>query len=173
MNKICITFFAAILALSFSGTRLYAQETPAETEKLKHSIGAGAGFTTGYGLSYRYRPAKFGVQVNFAPYSNKDVSRFSTGVTFLYTLIENKMSNLYLYQGNHHYYESYLATYYTGQNSYSTQRFTENYFNNGLGVGIELIAAKRVGINIMGGYAAYRNFEQLNITGEVGVYYKF
>ncbi|MGZ5245339.1 MAG: hypothetical protein ACXWD4_15565, partial [Bacteroidia bacterium] len=125
MNKIYFAFFALLFISAIQDTKLYAQDAPANPEKLKHSIGAGAGFTTGYGLSYRYRPGKFGVQVNFAPYSNKDVSRFSTGLTFLYTLIENKMSNLYLYQGNHHYYDSHLETFYTGPDTYTTKRVTD------------------------------------------------
>ncbi|MGZ5281295.1 MAG: hypothetical protein ACXWEY_03365 [Bacteroidia bacterium] len=167
---------ALVICMSLSITNLQAQSTENEdTETLKHSIGAGAGFTTGYGLSYRYRPGKFGGQINFAPYSNNDVSRYSAGLTFLYTIIENKVSNLYLYQGNHFYYNSQLEWVYdpTSSSNSRMERVTESYLNNGLGFGIELIVAKRVGINLMAGYAGYRNFSQLNITGEGALYYKF
>lgn len=160
-------------------TTLYAQEADKNepVQKLKHSLGAAAGFTTGYGISYRYWPKKFGIQATFAPYSTKNKRLFSTGLTFLYSLLENEGSNLYLYQGNHFFYEStYRNDYYSNNTANSTNRSwkTDNSFlNNGLGFGIELIAAKRVGINLMAGYAFYKNFEQLNLTGEFGLFYKF
>ncbi len=53
------------------------------------------------------------------------------------------------------------------------ERITENYFNVGVGIGIEVTLAKRVGLNLMTGYAAYDNFNKLNITGEAALYYKF
>ena len=33
--------------------------------------------------------------------------------------------------------------------------------------------AKRIGLNLMAGYAFYNNFKQLNVTGEAALYYKF
>jgi len=74
----------------------------------KHGLGAGAGFTTGYGLSYRYTPNKWGAQVNFAPYKDNETERYSVGLTFLYKLIENTNTSLYAYQGNHYYYNSQI-----------------------------------------------------------------
>ncbi len=52
-------------------------------------------------------------------------------------------------------------------------RKTEQYFNNGIGFGIEIIMAKRISLNLMAGYAFYDNFRKLNITGETALYYKF
>jgi hypothetical protein len=143
----------------------------------KHSLGAGIGFTTGYGLSYRYTPSLFGVQLNFAPYHDKTIDRYSVGVTFLYTLIKNRISSLYVYQGNHYYYNSEMVSIYDPNKPYDpdpkTERKTTSYFNNGLGFGIEFIIARRIGFNLMAGYASYSNFEQLNLTGETALYYKF
>jgi hypothetical protein len=141
----------------------------------KYGIGGGAGFATGYGLSFRYMPKKFGGQINFAPYKTKETERYSIGITMLYTLIESKVSNLYLYQANHYYYNSQMNYVYdpSKPNSQDMERVTEAYFNNGLGFGIEIIMAKRIGLNLMAGYAFYDNFNQLNVTGEAALYYKF
>lgn len=175
-SKTIFTLLLMSMMLLFS-IRLVAQNATEETspEKFKHAIGAGAGFTTGYGLSYRYTPGKFGIQVNFAPYHDNETDRYSIGLTPLYFLIQNKGSNLYIYQGNHYYYNSQL-TYVYDPNMPASQdqvRTKEGYFNNGLGIGVEFIILKRIGFNLMAGYAAYKNFEQLNVTGETGLYYKF
>lgn len=155
------------------------QET---NEKFKHSIGAGAGFTTGYGLSYRFMPGKFGGQINFAPFHNDEIDRYSAGLSLLYVLIESRTSSFYLYQGNHYFYNSQMVYYWEPKDPepfpipepmYYKRRTTEAYFNNGLGIGIEFVLLERIGFNIMAGYAFYRNFEQLNFTGETGLYYKF
>ncbi|MBC7382549.1 MAG: hypothetical protein H7296_06070 [Bacteroidia bacterium] len=140
----------------------------------KHAVGAGAGFTTGYGLSYRFSASKYAFQLNFAPYHDKELDRYSIGLTFLYTLIKNKITSLYLYQGNHYYYNSQIIDFYNPNNPDPVkQRVTSNYINNGIGFGIEIIIAKRIGLNLMGGYAFYRNFKDLNLTGETALFYKF
>ena len=97
--------FRIVLILIFSSTMLFAQDTikRAAEPHYKYGIGGGAGFATGYGLSFRYIPKKFGAQVNFAPFKNKETERYSAGVTFIYMLIESKISNLFLYQANHYY----------------------------------------------------------------------
>ncbi len=169
-------FFLFILALLFSNSRLLAQDSiNKKTEKeYKYAIGAGAGFCTGYGLSFRYHPNRFGGQINFGPYTDKETDRYSIGLTLLYTLIESKISNLYLYQGNHYYYNSQTNYIYNpGSPDPDKKRSTESYINNGLGFGIELILAKRIGFHLMAGYAFYSNFEKVNLTGETALYYKF
>lgn len=147
-------------------------------EKMNHAIGIGAGFTTGLGLSYRYMPVKFGVQVNFAPFTNTNVTMFSTGVTFLYNLIPGKVATLYLYQGNHFYYFREVQYFpdpgIIGNNTAATRHLQlDRYFNNGVGFGIEMLFAHRIGFNLMAGYAAYNNFTGINVTGETGLYFKF
>lgn len=166
--------FLLILLLCAAASLKAQQVHDLPEKKFKHEIGAGAGFTTGYGLSYRYRPCRFGAQVNFAPYVDSETSRYSLGLTFLYTLVESKYSNLFIYQGNHYYYNSETVdTYYPYQMNPVKVRTSESYFNNGVGMGIEIIIARRVGFNIMAGYAAYKNFTQLNVTGETALYFKF
>lgn len=146
----------------------------------KHAIGVAAGFTTAYGLSYRYTPNRFGVQATFAPFSNKTITNISTGLTFTYTLIPGNTTSLYLYQGNHFFYHTETLYYYDAAKtmqapdatSYS-DRQNEHFFNNGVGFGMEILFAKRIGFNLMAGYASYVNFTQINVTGEVGLYFKF
>ena len=171
-----LTLISHFIYLTLSGQDLNNQESD---KKYNHEIGAGAGFTTGYGLSYRYMPTKYGFQINFAPYHDKEIHRYSVGLTFTYTIIENKMSRLFLYQGNHFYYNSQLVyvsdpdptkPYNPGSKK---ERISDRYVNNGVGFGIELIIVKRIGFNLMAGYASYRNFEELNLTGETALYYKF
>jgi hypothetical protein len=170
--SICFTFFALLLNIDVNG-----QDTLNKNplQEYKFGIGGGAGFATGYGLSFKYLPRKLGAQVNFAPFKNKETERYSVGLTAIYLLIQSKISNLYLYQANHYYYNS-QTEYIYDPNKPDVQektRRTEAYFNNGVGFGIEIIIAKRIGFNLMAGYAFYDNFNQLNVTGETALYYKF
>lgn len=157
----------------FSSYFTYAQDTIVlhKQNELKYGIGAGAGFATGYGLSFKYLPKKWGAQINFAPFKNTTVERYSAGITFLYTIKDNKSTNLFVYQANHYYYSTY-----TQNNPLNGEKIvyeTTQYINNGLGFGIEAILAKRIGLNLMAGYAFYKNFTQVNVTGETALYYKF
>ncbi len=44
--------------------------------------------------------------------------------------------------------------------------------NNGVGIGMELVAGKHIGFNFMGGYAGYDSFNTINLTGEIGIFFK-
>lgn len=172
----CLLFFLVLGCPRLIGQNSNMQDS---LKRQKHSIGAGAGFTTGYGLAYRYMPSRFGGQINFAPYHNSETDKYSIGITFLYRLIETKTTNLFLYQGNHYYYNSQLVYIYDQPKSVQTDQVaskhwqTESYVNNGFGIGIELIIAKRIGLNLMSGYALYKNFTQVNFTGETALFFKF
>ncbi|MES2139693.1 MAG: hypothetical protein V4511_08275 [Bacteroidota bacterium] len=172
-----VLFFNSVLILLFSTSMVKAQDSAKNLPEVhyKYGIGGGAGFATGYGLSFRYIPKKIGGQINFAPFKNKETERYSVGLTLIYILIESKITNLFLYQANHYYYNSQMIYIYDPNlpDSQGKVRNTESYFNNGLGFGIEIIMAKRVGLNLMAGYAFYNNFTQLNVTGEAALYYKF
>lgn len=169
---VCLLISGAIL---ISTDQSYAQDSTSINPKYKFGIGGGAGFATGYGLSFRYIPKRFGGQINFAPYKDKETSRYSVGVTFIYMLIESRITNLFLYQANHYYYNSQMQYIYDPNfpENQEMQKVTESYVNNGLGFGIEIIFAKRIGLNLMAGYAFYKNFTQLNVTGEAALYFKF
>jgi hypothetical protein len=151
-----------ILFVFQGNTTLKAQYAAENNEPLIHALGVAAGFTTGYGLSYRFFPNKFGVQTTFAPYSDNNRATYSIGLTLLYKISESENINLLLYQGNQYYY-----------NKNKDNNTVSKYFNNGLGIGIEFIIQKRFSCNFMGGYAGYENFNKVNFTAEVALYYKF
>jgi len=136
-----------------------------EPFRLKHNLGVATGFTTGWGLAYRYFPGKLGYQVNMIGYKDVDKGDLSIGGTLLYSLYTNYYSNLYLYQANSYYYK-YPAYAYGGL-------LTPNTFNQGFGFGIELIAAKYLSFNLMLGYGALRNWTVISPTVEVALFYKF
>ncbi|MFO7791271.1 MAG: hypothetical protein R6V32_11960 [Bacteroidales bacterium] len=132
------------------------EETESQIEQYKHGIGAAAGFTTGYGLSYRYYYDRFVFQGTFAPMveSSKNMT-FSSGLTFMYRLVDTEHTNLYLYESNHwHHDKNINDNDYYYNDPYS--RYSENINHNiyiGFGTGFELMLWKRVSLNIMVGYA--------------------
>lgn len=69
------------------------------------SLGFGAGFTTGYGLSFKYMHGKYGAQINFAPFKSDYEDMISLGVTFIYNIYQSRGLNLFIYQGNHYLYK--------------------------------------------------------------------
>ena len=173
----------AIIVLSVIAITTYAQkETKNKTKSLEHSIGIGAGFTTGFGLSYRYMPKKYGVQINLAPFYTDYMknSTVSIGVTLLDKIVEGSSCNLYTYFANH-----YLIRRGTGNDNIITNEYgafnnstnsvsnNNDKWNTGLGLGFEFNTNKRVVLNIMGGIAQYNTFESLLPTVETALYYRF
>lgn len=163
--KLNLKYYLLITVLLISFHYSIAQQNI----KTKHSLGAGLGFTTGYGLSYRYTPNKLGFQINFAPYKTETITRISTGITFLYNLKEGETTTLFAYQANHFYSNSEPAW----DNAGVKFQKDESYFNNGIGFGVEILVAKNIGLNFMTGYASYKNGKELNVTGEMALYFKF
>lgn len=153
-----------VVLLSFISVPIFGQNNnealDLNNNNYKYSLGFGAGITTGYGLSFRYIPNKFGVQANFAPYTRSQLIQLSVGASFIYNFHQTKYVSFYLYQGNHL--------------QYTSNTNGETYvFNNGVGAGIEFNILNRIGLNIMGGYAFYDNFGGLNFSVESGLYYRF
>lgn len=138
-----------------------------------HSLGIGAGFTTGLGMSYRYSFNKLKLQLTFAPFKDNYSIRYNTGVTAIYSLIGTDYTNFFLYQGNTLFYEKVYSTntstYWSGD---GVEKVNKTW-NHGVGIGIEFIILKRIGFNIMGGYAGYDSFRRIGITGETGLYFMF
>lgn len=166
-----------VLSMVLINTNVFSQKDTkqkSDSIKYKYSIGAGAGFTTGSGLSFRYIPKKLGFQVNFAPIQTEYSDIYSAGITAINYLLENEKTNLYLYWGNSYYYmkEKYFD-YSTPTPIKTDSVHVTEHFNTGVGVGIELILLKRISMNFMAGYALKENFKKFNFTGEGGIYYKF
>ncbi len=154
-----------------------------EVERFNHSLGFGAGVSTGHGISYRYFGKKLGAQVNFSPYKDETKVMMSSGVTFLFRMVELEKLSFFAYQANHYYYEKesytyidYQYDYYGGTNTTSkeiTHTNERNEVNNGLGIGLEFTLSKRIGFNVMGGYGGQDSFKKISFTGETAIYFRF
>lgn len=136
-----------------------------------HNLGFAAGFTTGYGLSYRFWPKKLGVQITFAPFNNDEISQYSAGLTLFWRLAETNCADLFIYESTHFFYRQEYE-------SYAFYNFHEDspirrQVNCGFGAGVEFKLGKRVGYDLMIGYAGYRGFKKVNLTAETGLYFKF
>ncbi|MDQ3191953.1 MAG: hypothetical protein M3Q58_10195 [Bacteroidota bacterium] len=171
-------FIAALILIQFSFFNLKAQEVIPETQQYKHAIGAAAGFTTGYGLAYRFTPNKFGIQFAFGPFADEFVTLLSGGLTFMYYIILDQTVNFFLYQGNHYLYRHSKEYFYENDPGFhfpepELRWVTQNRVNNGLGFGFDFNIGKRISWNIMSGYAAYNNFNKFSLTGETSLFFKF
>jgi hypothetical protein len=157
-------FILMILIIVLLSTSIFGQENN-KNEKIgqqKHSVGIGAGFTTGFGLSYRYLPKKLGIQATFLILPDNYYSSF--GATILYKVIQRQSSWFYLYQSN---------LYSTYRNSGFTCGCPYYEWFNGLGFGTEILLGKHVGLNFMGGTGFYESFDEFTVTGGTGLYFKF
>lgn len=170
MKKLCLV----VLLVGLGATSLLAQQQE-NVEQSKHSVGLAAGFSTGYGLSYRYWPQKLGLQVTLGPFLSNDDSNVSLGVTGLYNLRSSKYYNFYLYYSNHFLFEKNRNWYYD-QNLGSYSK-TEHDFTwvTGAGPGFEIVAWGRLGFNGMFGLAYYDHGPsdwEVTMTVESGVFFK-
>jgi len=152
-NKILFSFCLSIFSFS-----AMAQDNSA------HHIGASAGVTTGFGLSYRYWPTKLGLQVTALPTFIKDEgSMTSFGASVLYTLNDGNKIDLYSYLGN--------SIIYIKDNSYS-----ELTYNAGVGFGLKFDIFDELNINVQFGYGGMNiasNYSMFSMVGEAGFYYNF
>ena len=171
MKKL-ILFCTIVLFFQFSS---YSQtDSTNTTPEYKHAIGFSAGFTIGTGLAYRHSFNKFEIQGSFAPYKDEQRSRFNVGLTFFYKLVESQKVIFFLYQGNQYIYEEdMMYTWDEKGKVLDEEKQIESYVNNGLGIGVRFIILKRVGLDLMGGYASYNNYTKISFTGEAGIFFMF
>lgn len=165
------TLMLALFTVNPDPVKAQVQDTPSDfNQPYVYEIGAAAGFSTGYGLSFRYWPKKYGIQVNFAPYYDEYGSMISLGTTGLMQVEDNGWSRFFFYLGNHLHYDKMFADDYTPEDQ------TNLTWVVGAGPGLELLIKERVGINVMFGVASYLDTDgywMLNLTGETGLYYRF
>ncbi|OFX62213.1 MAG: hypothetical protein A2046_00890 [Bacteroidetes bacterium GWA2_30_7] len=180
MKKILIFVFFGILSLTITAQEQQKVEKIIHLKKYKHSIGIGAGATTGLGISYRYFPKKLGFQFNFVPFYEDygSESFVSTGLTLLYNLKETEQSAFYAYFGNHYLHNTYGNNVNLFNNNsryydYDKPNLQYDFYNSGIGMGLEFSTKKQVTLNIMLGYAQYNTFERLFFTAEAALYYRF
>lgn len=160
-----------IILLLFIAVMLPARGQSADAEEdLKFGIGAAAGFSTGYGLSFRYWPSDWGIQLTTAPYYMKNDAQVSFGATALRTIKDDGRIKLFLYWGNHILHERY--SYYYDPSNNEINKNTS--WISGIGPGFEFTILDKVSFNLMFGIATYTDGDfMINMTGETGLYYKF
>jgi hypothetical protein len=156
-----------------------------ENQVGKHNVGVGAGFITGYGLSYRQWINAYGFQVNLAPYYNKDENSknasFSLGITGLRLIKEADYVNLIAYFGSHYHwiYERFLEYYDCNEfdciysPAWVTTKEHQIYLGGGTGIDIHFW---KISYNLMFGIVFHTDFDQqsgINFSGETALYYSF
>ncbi|MBN1756825.1 MAG: hypothetical protein JW863_00820 [Chitinispirillaceae bacterium] len=147
----------------------------ADAEKVgDHNIGMGAGFITGYGLSYRHWFNRFGFQFTTSPYYTTDdyftETTTSVGATALAKIKESRFVNLIAYLGPHYFYHDYSY-----KNSLGNEPPVENLFIGG-GPGLDFHFLN-LSLSLMFGYCFRYQFADdhfgTNFSGECGLYYSF
>lgn len=160
------------------------------TSEYKNQIGGAAGFTTGYGISYRYWPERWGFQLTTTPYFEYQRAHASFGATVLLRLQEMSWVNLYLYLGNHLIFDraytfpllhdsngDLILDEYGNPTYASNQAMVNNYrWLTGIGPGFEFLIGKRFSYNLMFGFRSdFATDEKFKIalTAETGLYFRF
>ena len=154
----------------------------AQTSDLKpgtHSLGLHAGASTGLGLSYRYWPSRFGLQVTGIPVFEQGGGHFiSAGLTGLYEIRQGDLVDFYGYWGNHLISEKNIYSYWdysAGGDPIITEMVnTSTQYNIGLGIGFRCHIAKVVDFELQGGYGIFDVGNDIYTfpTGEIGLYYR-
>jgi len=173
MKKITII---ALIIFMLANTNIFAQTDTAKYKpnSYKHSFGIGAGFSSGYGFSYRYFPNQYGVQVNFAPFLSSNSTVVSIGTLGLISLDRTKKSDFYIYYGGH-------------LHNYNNIRKNRTRLFYGIGPGIQLNLSEHVSWDFMVGYGgsqtiAYKDRNNQNYfpdgfrigyTIETALYFRF
>lgn len=168
--------FTLILIFLLASSTFAQSEQPKKKsfEFSEKQVGIAAGFSTAFGLSYRQYFDRYGFQVSFAPIKSEDFSLYSLGATFLYRIKDADNVNFFLYQGNHFAYsEDEYFTYNSQSGQYSSYLNIDRNLINSVGFGIEMLMGDYVTANLMTGYAAYEIFDRVNLTVEIGFYYRF
>lgn len=166
MKKLAL-FLIGIFLFTFLGAQQVSPPQQQKNDKtFKHALGFAAGFTSGYGLSYRFMPKKVGVQITVAPFSSEDITQYSLGFAVLGKLAETRVSDFFIYGSTHYFYRE------KHHDSWNLNEPIKRQINTGLGIGIEFKAGDRVIIDLMTGYGGYDGFKRFNMTGEMGIYFK-
>ena len=181
MRITCIFLVFALFATGLKG-----QDQKDSLDVPVHELGFAAGYTTGYGLSYRIWPSRIGLQGTFF-YSkeghpakgNIPEVRSSMGLSLMYRLVEGDVTSLYLYQGNHFNFYSYPQSPPLGCPTCSFEKGVDQKLFNGIGIGVEFLIGDLIDLSLMTGYRGTTylhrpgNVTFFKVTGEVGLYYRF
>jgi len=164
------------LVIIFFSTVIFAQEAEEQSNEQtaivsKHAVGIAAGSTIGCGLAYQYTYSKYSAQFTFLPYKKTYKEMYCLGLSFYYTLNQGRRTSLFLYQGNHYYYNKTEWEWEDWNGKKTVDRELEIYNNNSLGIGFDFTIFDNVSLKLMAGYASYNNFSELGLTGEIALLY--
>ena len=140
-----------------------------ENINISHYIGGAAGFSTGYGLSYRYWPNSYGSQVVFTPLWDGDNVTINIGIGGFKTIYETKWTRLFIFLASNGTYSNY----YENIENLRIQNFSAVI---GVGPGLEIFIFNNIALDIMFGYkfgTETSDFSGLGFTAECGLYYRF
>lgn len=126
-----------------------------EAKKVEQFVGINAGFTTGYGFSYKAVFHKIGLQATILPIKSDNSKYISLGATAFYMIHNEKSIKTFTYLGNH-----FINTY------------ADTEDNIGLGWGLTL--GNRVQFSAMAGYGIYDAFDSFGLlpTIETSLFFK-
>ncbi len=157
------------LAFSFTLLTLPLQvKAEASEGSLKtHNLGFGAGFLSGYGLTYRHwYPSGNGYQLAFIPIATVNEHRTffnsSTGAIGLHSLHQTLHSNFFGYYGGHYNFTFEKNTNARNSNIPVWTEQSNNVLHNiyaGGGMGLE-VHVWNVNVSVMAGYAANSQMEK-------------
>lgn len=188
---------SVFLTLLFCLTAFFLTSEEKKDEIRPNYIGGAAGFSTGYGLSYRYWPGDLGTQIVFTPIVNSEGSSFNIGTGLFKTLHEGKSTRLFLFlAGNGTYAEGTRTIYPEAEDVqdeevvqeddviqedpvYETEDYTAFNWCVGIGPGIEIYFFKNIVLDIMFGYRFAQSnpdsggLDGVGFTGEIALYYRF
>lgn len=146
-------------------------------EVYPHYIGAAAGFSTGYGLSYRYWPGDWGTQVVFTPIADDSGYSINLGTGLFKSLYNTKNTRLFLYLAGNGTYRSYMDEVYSEDDPDVVigEELEEGLdWGIGIGPGLEIYIFKNIVLDIMFGYRyGQGDISGLGFTGEAALYYRF
>ncbi len=162
----------ALIISALSTTGIFAQMNDGNVLKLAHEFGMHAGATTAVGISYRYWPTDFGVQLTALPIKTSNETWISLGITGLYSFHESRTVHFFGYFGNNLIIDNH-SSYTNPVYPYNTEYVNHSRYNIGIGPGFAF--GTRVRFNIMAGYGFYDVFGEFLIypTGEIGLYFRY
>lgn len=149
--------FAQEKAVEYVATNVLTP--PMKTNNLgsyTQEIGFAAGIVSGIGMSYRYWPGDWGVQVFISPYyySQDRSLSLSLGVYSLHALFRTDWTRFFLFYGVHFNYWEDSVTYYPSTNSEFVRQLDVDL---GIGPGIEIFFFENLSLNIQAGLVATIN----------------
>ena len=183
MKKLIILVALSLFGLPLQITGQEINTDAGNRHDNTHYIGMAAGFSTGYGISYRYFPDKIGVQLTTTPYiSNDGYSTASLGATMLIELQTINWFRFYLYIGNHYMLNRDYEYEEVWNEEYEYYEYIQGDLTNyhrwiaGIGPGFEFLLGEKFSFNLMFGFRsdwAIQEQYYIKFSGETAFYYRF